>query len=248
MQDGLRDYLRDLLIDVAATDTSIVLLAILLVTAVIVLDAVSKFAQEKRRHAGFDDASRRAEVRDRNSLPVRRYISDMQRLSGTPDALISENGHIIPVERKPFAKKIRDRYVAQLLVYMRLVEEFEGKKPPYGYLVLGPSCRKVKIDNSPERQAWLQKIIDEMQAVLQKQTEVVAAPEPRKCTKCSVRLSCSYVAQAPNGAQRAMGSASCVSDKPRKDSISEIIPKSSSDQVQGSGRIAATLSSSKPQE
>ena len=112
-------------------------------------------------------------------------------LAGRPDALISEEGYIIPIERKPLARKIRDRYVAQLLVYMRLVEEFEGRKPPYGYLILGPSARRFRIENSPERQAWLQKILDEMNAIM-KGAAAKAEPHPKKCGKCDVKEVCAF--------------------------------------------------------
>ena len=183
-------YLYELLKDIAATDVNVVLLAVLLVALVIVLDAVSKYAQQERKKAGFDDKGAAKSVSECESGPVRRYVSDMQLLAGTPDALISEGGYIIPVERKPLAKKLRDRHVAQLLVYMRLVEEFEGKKPPYGYLVLGSKSRRIKVSNSDERQAWLQKIIDEMQQILNKNAKAVPEPSASKCKACNVRHRC----------------------------------------------------------
>ena len=189
MKEQLRQYIFNLLEDVASTDTHFVLLAILLVAFVIVLDAISRFARQERKKAGLNDETPPSE---RKSLQVKKYISEMQLLSGTPDALISEDGFIIPIERKPLAKKIRDRYIAQLLVYMRLVEEFEGKKPPYGYLVLGPKSRRIKIYNTEKRQAWLQKMIDEMQAVLHNEAQAKAIPLKQKCEACNVRHSCSH--------------------------------------------------------
>src|SRR5690606_19339167 len=126
------------------------------------------------------------------TMPGRNYVSEIQGLAGKPDAIIIENGYFIPIERKPLARKIRDRHVAQLLVYMRLVEEFEGKKPPYGYLILGENCRRVKIPNSEGRQAWLQRYIDEMCAALEEGQPVIPEPHPRKCSKCVVRESCAY--------------------------------------------------------
>lgn len=191
MKEEIRTYIIDLLYDIASTDSQIVLLAILLVAIVIVLDAVSKFAKKERQRTGIDSKTSSIENYEKSSIPVKRYVSDMQQLSGTPDAIISENGYIIPIERKPLAKKIRDRYVAQLLVYMRLIEEFEGKKPPYGYLVLGPNCRRVKIYNSEARQRWLQKYIDEMLAILEETAESIPQPHYRKCRKCNVRNNCS---------------------------------------------------------
>jgi CRISPR/Cas system-associated exonuclease Cas4 (RecB family) len=197
MQEKIFSYIGGLLEDIAALDPQLILFALIVVCAVIVLDRISLSASKKRKDSGLETRSTVTVSMDGSkTLPLRHYVSEMQRLAGRPDALISENGFIIPVERKPLANKIRDRYVAQLLVYMRLVEEFEGKKPPYGYLILGPNCRKFKIENSPERQAWLQRMIDEMQAILAG-APARPTPHPRKCNKCDVRDACSF--SAANG-------------------------------------------------
>lgn len=191
MQDFFARLTYELLLEIASVDTEVILLAILLVMTVIVIDGVSAFARDKRIESGMTPQMSAVGIEGSKILPVRQYVSDMQKLAGKPDALIVEDGYIIPVERKPLAKKIHDRYVAQVLVYMRLVEEFEGKRPPYGYLILGPKCRRFKIENSDARQAWLQKIIDEMQGILAGK-ECVAAPHPRKCRKCDVRKDCAH--------------------------------------------------------
>lgn len=191
MREQIRQYVYELLVDIAAADTNLVLLLIISVAALIVLDAVTSFAKTKRDESGMDVRSGTVSIDGSKTLPVRKYVSEMQGLAGVPDALICEQGHIIPVERKPLARKIRDRYVAQLLVYMRLVEEFEGKRPPYGYLILGPNCRRFKIENTPERQAWLQKMIDEMHEILAG-APAKPAPHPTKCRKCAVHSACSF--------------------------------------------------------
>ena len=185
------NYLVDLVRDLANADRDLVYLMVILVAAVIVLDAVSMFARKKRKEAGIGKRVSTISVDGGKTSPVKSYRSDIQSLAGTPDAIIIENGYIIPIERKPLARKIRDRYVAQLLVYMRLIEEFEGKKPPYGYLILGANSRKIKIENSPARQAWLQAIIDEMRAVFDGKP-ALATPHPRKCAKCDVKEFCSF--------------------------------------------------------
>lgn len=185
------EFFRDLLSDLAQTDYHLVLLAVIVIATAIVLDAVTLFVRNTRKKTGVSRKSEVVSIDGAATLAVRHYVSDMQGLAGRPDALISEGGYIIPVERKPLARKIRDRYVAQLLVYMRLVEEFEGKKPPYGYLILGPSCRRFKIENSPERQAWLQSMIDEMRAIVAGAC-AVPKPHPKKCAKCDVRTHCQF--------------------------------------------------------
>jgi predicted RecB family nuclease len=169
----------------------------LLICIVIVLDAVYTYTKAKRHAAGIANNKETLSdiIQNRKVIDGQHYLSDIQGLAGKPDAIILENNYIIPVERKPFAKKLRDRYIAQLLVYMRLIEEFEGIRPPYGYLILGKNCRRVKIMNTPERQAWLQTFIDEMQAILSNQAPAIPSPHPQKCNKCAVKNSCnaSYV-------------------------------------------------------
>lgn len=178
--------------DIASVDSDLVTLTIIIVCGVIVLDAVLSQMKRKSAVTGVTKETKTVSIDGSKTLPVREYISEIQGLAGRPDALISENGCIIPIERKPLARKIRDRYIAQLLVYMRLIEEFEGKRPPHGYLILGPSCRKIKIENSEARQAWLQKMLDEMSAVLEGRAQAVPTPTPTKCVKCNMRQSCDY--------------------------------------------------------
>lgn len=189
MKDALAQYLLRLLHEIVALDTTYILLAVLIVMVVIVLDSLGMHSKKIREATGIAANTAALSVDGAKSIKVRSYVSDIQGLAGRPDALIVEHGFVIPIERKPTANKIRDRYIAQLLVYMRLVEEFEGKKPPYGYLILGSACRRIKVMNSPEKQAWLQHMIDEMQSVLAG-AKASATPHPKKCQKCEVRESC----------------------------------------------------------
>lgn len=186
-------YLSRLINDAAGADSSVVLFFVIAIACVIVLDATTFAIGKVKRETGLEQSAVSISIDGSKSLPVRGYLSERQGLAGRPDALISEDGFIIPVERKPLARKVRDRYIAQLLVYMRLVEEFEGKRPPYGYLILGQKCRRIKIENTPERQAWLQKMLDEMQDILNG-APAAATPQDKKCQKCDVRNHCALAA------------------------------------------------------
>lgn len=192
MQEFISKYFNKLLADLAKNDIQFILFVILIICIVIVLDAVYTYTKAKRQASGIANNKETLSdiIQNRKVIQGQHYLSDIQGLAGKPDAIILEDNYIIPVERKPFAKKLRDRYIAQLLVYMRLIEEFEGIRPPYGYLILGSSCRRVKIMNSPERQAWLQTFIDEMQAILAEKAIAIPSPHPQKCNKCAVRSSC----------------------------------------------------------
>lgn len=164
-------------------------LVLLVGASLLVIRSFSRAVRKRRKASGLEAKSIMVSIEGSKSLPEREYVSQRQGLAGKPDALIEENGLIIPVERKPLAKKLRDRYVAQLLVYMRLVEEFEGRKPPHGYLLIGPSCRRIKVDNTEAKQRWLQGLISEMRSILNG-GPVQPTPHPIKCSKCDVRARC----------------------------------------------------------
>jgi CRISPR-associated protein Cas4 len=184
------DSIHALFVDLAKLEASSVVFVILLVITVIVFDAVAMSITKTRIDAGFDKNLKTISVDD--SKIVKEYISEELGLAGRPDAVIEENGFLIPVERKPLQKKIHERQVAQLLVYMRLIEHCEGKRPPYGILVLGKKCKNIKIENTPEKQKWLDLVLKDMHSYLYNGVEVTPSPHPIKCSKCPVNSKCSY--------------------------------------------------------
>jgi len=207
MIDQIISWLNNFIAGVSTLHSSTIVAVILVSISIIILDASLTGAARKREGAGVSKKAVTVSIDGSKTLPIRNYISDIQGLAGRPDALISEQGYIIPIERKPLARKLRDRYVAQLLVYMRLVEEFEGKRPPYGYLILGPNCRTFKIDNTPKRQQWLQEMLDAMRQTLNS-GECTATPDRRKCSGCFVKEHCAFradlvseVRKSQNGAE-----------------------------------------------
>lgn len=164
-------------------------LVVLAAITFLVIRSFLKAAQKRHRETGFTVDAVAVAMEGSSIIPAREYISTIQGLAGKPDALVQEDGDILPVERKPLAKKLRDRYVAQLLVYMRLVEEFEGRRPPKGYLLLGPDCRRMTVENSESKQKWLGTLLEQMRKVLDG-GEARPAPHPAKCSKCDVRHRC----------------------------------------------------------
>ncbi|MCB0323713.1 MAG: Dna2/Cas4 domain-containing protein [Bdellovibrionales bacterium] len=113
-------------------------------------------------------------------------------LRSRPDALIREGEHIIPVDIKPMSSKIRDRHVVGLLMHMRLIEALEGVRPPYGILLMGSSKRQVRIKNTPEKQRWLDSLLDEMRSIRDQGIPAVPSPAPFKCRNCDVREVCAH--------------------------------------------------------
>ncbi|MEY4670082.1 MAG: hypothetical protein RL518_2781 [Pseudomonadota bacterium] len=164
-------------------------LVVLAAFTLLVIRSFFKAARKRHRDTGFSVNEVAVAMEGSSIVPAREYISRAQGLAGKPDALVKEGDEFIPVERKPLAKKLRDRYVAQLLVYMRLVEECEGVRPSKGYLLLGPSCRRVIVENSEAKQRWLGTLLEQMRGVLDG-AEARAMPHPAKCAKCDVRSRC----------------------------------------------------------
>jgi len=142
MNPNLSPYLQDLIYDLLGSDVLFFWLLVLLTVLVIVLDSLSAIASKKQKSSGVLPQITRVLSPGANFKETEHYSSEYQQLSSRPDALLIENGYIIPVDRKMGGNKIRDRHVAELLVHMRLIEEFEGKKPPYGYLILGKNARR----------------------------------------------------------------------------------------------------------
>lgn len=171
-------------------------LVVLAAITFLVIRSFLKGARKRHRDTGFRASEVAVAMEGSSFIPAREYISLSQGLAGRPDALVQEGEEVIPVERKPLAKKIRDRYVAQLLVYMRLVEEFEGRRPSKGYLLLGPECRRVIVENTEAKQRWIGTLVNQMRKILDGE-EARPFPHPAKCAKCDVRHRCSARADTP---------------------------------------------------
>lgn len=192
--DSLAKNCVEFIANVAELDSRLVLLVILTVLSVIVIDGLVSRVKQTTLDTGIrlNPKTKAFGIEGVANKPVKDYISEKQGIAGRPDALLIEDGFVIPVEHKPFARKLRDRYVAQLLIYMRLIEEHEGKRPPYGYLILGKKSRKVKVANTYKKQQWLSKILDEMNSHLNDGKQTTADPHPAKCKNCSVRDQCDF--------------------------------------------------------
>jgi len=183
-----------LLRQIVSINSSVTLLVLLIISAIIVIDLLLQRVQENAKVTGIvlvKAKTKAVGIDGTKQNPVKDLVSPELGLAGRPDAILQEGEFLIPVEHKPLATKLRDRYVAQLLVYMRLIEEIEGIRPPYGYLILGPNARRVKVTNSRQRQEWLEVKLNEMRDILEGQP-AKADPHPKKCVSCRVKDSCLF--------------------------------------------------------
>ncbi len=167
------------------------ILVILLILGVIIFvwDMLMRQSAKLKTAGGLGENSQLIAVVGSTRIPGRIYSSPKLGLSSQPHSLIKEDGFLIPVDVVPSSKKVKDRHVVQMLVHMRLVEEKEGKRPPYGILILGKEQRSVRIKNTDEKQSWLDDILGEMRSILGG-VPAVAKPTYYKCKGCDVRAFC----------------------------------------------------------
>jgi CRISPR/Cas system-associated exonuclease Cas4 (RecB family) len=167
------------------------ILVILLILGVIIFiwDMLMRQSAQIKTAGGIGEKSEVLAVSGSTNLPGRVYVSPELGLSSQPHSVIKEEGYIIPVDIVPSSKKIKDRHVVQMLVHMRLVETIEGKRPPYGTLIMGREQRSVRIKNTEEKQRWLDDLLSEMHSILDG-VPAVAKPAYYKCKGCDVRSVC----------------------------------------------------------
>lgn len=115
--------------------------------------------------------------------------SERLKLIGRPDRIIEENGAWIPIEKKS-ATKIQHSHIMQLVIYLILIEDITGKRPPYGQIVLRNN-RIQNIENTKalRDEAWAH--IRAVQAIKpDPQGHVKASAFPAKCKSCGYKSIC----------------------------------------------------------
>ena len=175
--------------EASGVDSQVAVLLIVFICFAVVVDFLFAFMNWARRRTGITRAMIVRGVEGGRFVAGREYRSERLGLVGRPDAVVEENGFFIPIDRKAFGKRPRDKDLAQLLVYCRLIEEEFGVRPPHGYLIIGPQAKRFKVVNNPEKQLWIDSILDQMRTFLSGGA-CVATPDRRKCEACEVRLSC----------------------------------------------------------
>ena len=167
-----------------------VLIILLIVGAIIFIwDLLDRRNTRLSKRSGLDRKTKVVALSGSSELPLRELYSNEIGLSGRPGGLLRDGEDLIPVEYSPLTKKVQDRHVIQLVIHMRLLEVVEGKKPPYGLLVLGPDARSVKIKNTQEKQDWLDRILREMREIVDG-APAKPAPSYYKCRSCDVHEIC----------------------------------------------------------
>lgn len=185
---GGREFIQTLR-EAFTVDDRISFLIFILVCCAVLVDSLFAFMQRARRRTGITRAMIVRSVEGGAFVAGKEFRSERLGLVGRPDAVVEENGHLIPIERKTFGKRPKDKDTAQLLIYCRLVEAVSGHRPPHGYLITGPHAKRFKVVNSEEKQRWIDAVLRDMRSALAGGA-CVATPNRRKCEHCSVRGGC----------------------------------------------------------
>lgn len=118
------------------------------------------------------------------------FKSDKHGLSGRPDYVIKVNENLIPVEEKT-GRTPRGplfSHILQIAAYCLLIEERQGKAPPYGLLKYPEHEHEIEY-NEDMKKVLLEKL-GEMREIMKSGEAHRNHNRPGKCIHCSRRLVC----------------------------------------------------------
>jgi CRISPR-associated exonuclease Cas4 len=163
------------------------LLILLLAVAIVTYLVLGRLQSGRRASLGLANAAVLAA--DDSAIRSPTLRSDRLGLIGRPDHLVRIDGHLIPVEQKPRARRVHDSHVMQLAAQCLLVSEVYGVRPPFGLLVLaGGVCAQVPFTPALERR--LLETIADMRELLASNAEPGPRWVARKCQPCGFFSTC----------------------------------------------------------
>jgi CRISPR-associated exonuclease Cas4 len=123
-------------------------------------------------------------------VPAKALYSPRYNLTGKPDYLIQTEDGLVPVEVKPGRDdpEPQESHMLQVLAYCLLVEDAEGKRPPYGLLRYHTST--FKIDYNAETRAYLLDVIEEMRGAREMPEVHRSHDQPGRCRGCAYTPIC----------------------------------------------------------
>jgi CRISPR-associated exonuclease Cas4 len=124
---------------------------------------------------------------DRCERPL---FSNRHRLTGRPDYLVRARDGIVPVEVKSGAAPSQPypAHVLQLAAYCLLVEEQEGRLPPYG--ILKYDDRAFEVAYTPGLRAQLLETLDAIRRDLHARSVDRSHDDAARCRGCGYRDQC----------------------------------------------------------
>ncbi len=125
-----------------------------------------------------------------SEIPAQSLYSARYGLAGKPDYLVATRRGLVPVEVKPTRDDAepQESHLLQVLAYCLLLEETEGKRPPYGLLRYKNDSFKVDYNN--ETRSFLVDVLEEMREA-REQAEVHRNHEQMgRCRACAYAEIC----------------------------------------------------------
>lgn len=180
---------------VAFSITNVRLAYAIELTAVAWLIGASFFFYRTMRSTSIIDALRkeyrvRGEIEYIDMDKAKAFKSEKYGLSGRPDYIIKLDAGLIPVEEKK-GRTPRGplfSHILQVAAYCMLIEEVEGKAPPYGILKYPEHEHEIEF-NEDLKVVVLEKL-DEMRKILVTEVCHRNHERPGKCNSCSRRAVC----------------------------------------------------------
>ena len=105
-------------------------------------------------------------------------------LTGKPDYLLATRRGLVPVEVKPTRDdpEPHESHLLQVLAYCLLLEDSEGKRPPYGLLRYRSGT--FKVDYNSQTRAHVVGVIEEMRVALRQAEVHRSHDQPGRCRAC----------------------------------------------------------------
>lgn len=123
------------------------------------------------------------------SVPAAPLFSRRLQLTGKPDYILRQDGHLVPVEVKTgHHTHPQPSHVLQLAAYCQLLEDTTGEFVPYGILVLGDQPTTIPFD--PQLRYSLEETMRRMRQTLTTGRVILNHDDPRRCQHCSLRHAC----------------------------------------------------------
>lgn len=124
---------------------------------------------------------------DRVEAPLR---SRRHLLTGRPDYLVEQSGHLVPVEVKPSRTALQpyDSDVLQLAAYCLLVEETYGQRPEHG--LIRYQNQTFAVDYTPALREMLLDTLDAMRRDAVAQDVDRNHEQAGRCRACGFRAGC----------------------------------------------------------
>ncbi|RUL84606.1 PD-(D/E)XK nuclease family protein [Tautonia sociabilis] len=135
-----------------------------------------------RRNRGF-------EAGETVALDNETLASERLGLIGRPDRVVRRGRYFIPEEWKS-ARRLQDSHRLQLGVYLLLVEERYGVRPPHGVVILGDGSR-AKVKNTEALRSEVLGIARKIREQRERlREEIRVRPPAWKCRVCGQRRNC----------------------------------------------------------